>query len=189
MTVEDCMCCDLEVIDARTSIAERKFLFNNPNEANCPFVPLKEDCCKGLVLDNVWDDPVSEMSVSVCNFTYSPAHTEISFCLSSSCSDAPTVGQIVQPHGTSDYITCASMPTQPLACAFVFIMDTKNRIILIIHSRWLTVDRLCDIKLKHLHCLPRCYFIRMFYETILPFHRTGKPVSGVVVNFGCCTST
>ncbi|XP_041958388.1 oncostatin-M-specific receptor subunit beta isoform X3 [Alosa sapidissima] len=107
LTVEDCLCCDLEIIEVKPGVAECKCLVY-PNEASCSFAPLTACCCTELT-DDVWGDPVSERGVSVCNFTYSPTFTEVSFCRSSFSSDGLTEGQPVQPHDTctTDYVVSA----------------------------------------------------------------------------------
>ncbi|XP_062398920.1 leukemia inhibitory factor receptor [Sardina pilchardus] len=111
-TVEDCMCCDLEIIEVKPGEAECKFLVY-PNKAGCSYAPLSARCCTEMIDDRVWDDdPVRERGASVCNFTYSPTSTEVSFCLSSFSSDCLTESQPVQPHNacTTDYVTTAGMP-------------------------------------------------------------------------------
>lgn len=112
LRVEDCMCCDLEIIDVRPGMAERKFMIC-PNDAGCSSVHPTEHCYSTELLDDVCDDPVSDSSMNVCNFTYSPTITEVSFCRSSFSSDGLIEGQPVPPHSTciKGYVTSAVVPT------------------------------------------------------------------------------
>ncbi|KAL2091760.1 hypothetical protein ACEWY4_011558 [Coilia grayii] len=112
LRVEECMCCDLEIVNAGPSTEERTFLICNNDSGGSLITPPPGYCCSEL-LDDVWDDPDSDRGMSVCNFTYSPTATEVSFCTALFGADAPTEEPASHPHTSAcslGYVTSAGVP-------------------------------------------------------------------------------
>ncbi|XP_063050638.1 leukemia inhibitory factor receptor [Engraulis encrasicolus] len=122
LKVEECLCCDLEVVDMGCPRSEERpfLLYQNDDSSGRPSLvtPPPGYCCGTELLDDLWDDPHDldgrERCLSdICNFTYSPTATEVSFVTASFSSDTVPQQPQQQPQSSAmmGYVTSAAFPS------------------------------------------------------------------------------